>query len=391
MFFTFLPFVGMFLGFAVLWLSISPFFVKWLVGGAQSPEALLQGYRHWYIAILGAVVVAVLLPVAGAVISAKRGNGARGSVVLMILCIVFPLFVCGSMIAMENIPGLLTQTKEDLAQIKSGSLQEATVWLNPNSNPARLSGPYAEGQPEPLTRYRGIGDDTENMWTVFNVPNCLGFSPDQSALFNEEESINWNKENARQYRLRYTDHFSLVVSAEPVELTVHPEMDQPDWETQEYTDTYLSYEIPADWAKNETYSSPEYGLTLFTEQEPAVEMPSNVTVQILSLHNQSKDFDYSDPEIQEQYHQFLISPDSGLTPEAQDGEYNVEQVAGTWVYSIRFTRETDGGVMVQQTGYFPMGLDYSLAIWATDYQDGCTPSVDEVAVYICQTLKLLGT
>ena len=43
----------------------------------------------------------------------------------------------------------------------------------------------------------------------------------------------------------------------------------------------------------------------------------------------------ADPEIQELYHQFLISSDSGLTAEAQDGEYATEQIGDTWVYSIR--------------------------------------------------------
>lgn len=73
----------------------------------------------------------------------------------------------------------------------------------------------------------------------------------------------------------------------------------------------------------------------------------------------------------------------------QNKEYWTEQIGGTWVYSLRFTRETEDGTMVQQTGYFPMGLDYSLAIWATDYRDGCSSSVEEIARYICETLQIL--
>lgn len=166
--------------------------------------------------------------------------------------------------------------------------------------------------------------------------------------------------------------------------------DQPqvEWETQSYEDAYLSYEIPASWQKHEN-SDDEMRLTLFTQQDAPSQTPSNVCVQILSLQNRSKDFDYSDPEIQKAYYEFLISPDSGLTEEAQSGEYWTQQIGGTWVYSIRLVREASDGTMVRQTGYFPMGLDYSLVVWATDYKDGCTPPVDEIAKHICQTLQIL--
>lgn len=176
--------------------------------------------------------------------------------------------------------------------------------------------------------------------------------------------------------------------AGPTSDEVVADQSQPTWETQVYEDEYLSYEIPASWQKHEN-SSDDMRLTLFTQQDPATETPSNVCVQILSLQSQSKDFDYSDPEIQKLYYEFLVSPESGLTEEAQGGEYWTEQMDGTWVYSIRFSREAGDGTMVQQTGYFPMGLDYSLVIWATDYQDGCTPPVDEIAKHICQTLCIL--
>lgn len=181
---------------------------------------------------------------------------------------------------------------------------------------------------------------------------------------------------------------SAPTGSAPSSEVIAADQSQPTWETQEYEDTYLSYEIPAGWKKHEN-SSDDMRLTLFTQQEPTTDMPSNVCVQILSLQSQSKDFDYADPEIQELYHQFLISSDSGLTAEAQDGEYATEQIGDTWVYSISFAREAEDGTMVQQTGYFPMGLDYTLAIWATDYKDGCTPPVEEIAKHICETLCIL--
>lgn len=176
--------------------------------------------------------------------------------------------------------------------------------------------------------------------------------------------------------------------SQPASDRIEADQSQPTWETQVYEDTYLSYEIPADWQKHEN-SSDELLLTLFTPQEAATATPSNVSVQILSLQNQSKNFDYADPEIQKAYYEFLTSPGSGLPTEMQDKEYWTEQINGTWVYCITFARDAEDGTMVQQTGYFPMGLDYSLAIWATDYQDGCNPPVEEIAEHICETLQIL--
>lgn len=385
---TVLPFVGMFLGLLLLLLSIRPEFLELLVGDAPSPEALLRGYRSWYIAIMAAFSAAVLLAAAGVAISVWKGLRTISSVRIMILSLAFPIFIGGFMLVSERVPALFAQASEDIAQIESGQLREVTVWLSPKSRAARLPGPYAEGQPEPVTRYGGISQETNGVWVEFYVPDCLHFSLDQNALYQEEESILWNEEHARQYRICYTENFCLAVSVEPVG-GLAPEGSPQEWETQVYEDAYLSYEIPASWQIHEN-SSEELRLTLFTEQEPAVQRPSNVSVQILSLQSRSRDFDYADPEIQALFHQFLIRPDSGLAAEAQEGAYAAEQIGDTWVYSIRFVREADDGTLVQQTGYFPMGLDYTLAVWATDYRDGCTPAVEDIAVHICETLQIIG-
>lgn len=167
------------------------------------------------------------------------------------------------------------------------------------------------------------------------------------------------------------------------------EVAQTEWETQVYEDEFLRYEIPANWAKNEEYSISDMRLAFFTEKDPAAEASSNVNIQVLSLDNQSKDMDYSDPEVQKEYHEFLLSPQGLPQKEAQSGEYNVEQIAGVWVYSLSFDRETSNGTMVTQTAYFPMGLDNAIVLWATDFKDNCTPSVEEVAKHMCATLEIL--
>lgn len=163
---------------------------------------------------------------------------------------------------------------------------------------------------------------------------------------------------------------------------------KPDWETQTYQGKYLKYEIPKNWSKNDDNSIDELKLDFFTQTDTTSEMPSNVNVQISSLQSNSKNIDYSDEEIKEDFHKFLLS--SGQLPEeAQNGAYFTEEINGVWVYYLTFDRETPDGVYAKQTIYLPMGLDYSIIIWATDFNDGCTPKVDDIAKYICATIEII--
>lgn len=211
----FLPFAGMFLGVAVLWFSVSPILLKGLLGGAQTPEALLRGYSSWYFLLMLALAVAVALPAAGAVLAARKGGV---SVTLATVCVLLPLVIGGAMLAIEDVPGLFLRSREDLAQMESGQLQTVTVWLSPKFQEDQLPGPYTEGQPQPVTLYRGIGEDTGRRWKDFYLPDSLDFSLDPDALYHESESIQWNEQHARRYRLYLTEHFRLVVSVEPLGL-----------------------------------------------------------------------------------------------------------------------------------------------------------------------------
>ncbi len=212
----FIPPLGMVAGLLVIMLSLSPFVLTRFVGNAPSPEALLQGYRGWYIAVLTAGIAAFLLAAVGSVIFIKMGYLTIMTAPLIVVSLILPLFLGGGMIVMENIPERISQANEDLMQIETGQLEEAVLWISPKAHSSRLPGPYAKNQPEPVMRYGGIGDKTDRKWVHFYVPDCLSFSLDQNALYNENMSIKWNKENARQYRFRYTSNFNLVVSADPV-------------------------------------------------------------------------------------------------------------------------------------------------------------------------------
>lgn len=209
----FVPFGGMLLGFVVLWLSFSPDLLQQLVGKADTPTALLQGYRNWYMILMAVVALSVVLPAAGSVWAAKKKFLI--SIKLTAICIAFPLLIGGAMLAIEDVPGLWMEAGADLEQINTGNLQEVTVWLSPKASSGKLPGPYTEGQPEPVTVYGGIGEDTGGRWMHFYVPDCLDFSLDQDALYRENESIQWNEQHAQRYRLLVTENFQLAVSVEP--------------------------------------------------------------------------------------------------------------------------------------------------------------------------------
>lgn len=170
--------------------------------------------------------------------------------------------------------------------------------------------------------------------------------------------------------------------------TAQTDANTSEWETQVYEDDYLRYEIPANWVMDEAYSYPDMMFTFFHQKDTTTETPSNVNIQILSTDNQSKDMDYADPEIQKQYHEFLLSTEELPQEAAESGVYTTEQIGDTWVYMLSFPRTAEDGTTAQQTAYFPMGLDYSIVLWATDFQDDTTPNVDEVAKHICATLEL---
>lgn len=163
------------------------------------------------------------------------------------------------------------------------------------------------------------------------------------------------------------------------------------WAIQKYTDEYLSYEIPENWGKNEDESNRMMMFAFFQSQSPEVEYPSNVNVQITQLDtgNQPMSIDYGEEDIQEEFHQFMLS-DMGLPAEAAKGTFSVTQTAkGIYVYSLGFERKAMDNTMVHQTIYLPMNLQHSIVIWATDFQDGAKVSADEAARHICETLEIV--
>ena len=160
------------------------------------------------------------------------------------------------------------------------------------------------------------------------------------------------------------------------------------WATTVYEDEYISYEIPESWVMSPENSNEKTRLTFFIPKETTTDRPSNVNIAI-TLNNSTKDLDYGDPSIQADFHDFLNSlVGEDLPEEAADGVFTVYQSDVGYVYALAFDRPVDETITAHQTFYGIMGLDYGITIWATDWKDGCSPSVDEIAQHICSTIQI---
>ena len=141
-----------------------------------------------------------------------------------------------------------------------------------------------------------------------------------------------------------------------------------------YEDAYLSYEIPSSWAYDEANSDPSQMISLFAPIEKPIAQPSNVVVQIHTLDSGvPEDVDFSNPELMQNFLEMVQSNVS----------FNMQNpvIKG---YSYQ---HAVGDRMIPQTAYFPQRFPYTISIYATDFSDGVTPDIAEVAKHILQTLK----
>ena len=187
--------------------------LEWLVGKGTGALALLLGHQKQCILYIALLPVFIVMTIVGSVISTRWGIKSQDVNKVVAVIVVFVLLLLTGLIVLEDIPSLIVQAQEDIDQIYSGSTEEVVVWFSPKATAAYLPGPSSA---ELVTRYGGIGYDTGGRWEYFYVPNSLGFSLNEDALYNENRSIQWNVENASRYRVEYTTNFRLVVSAEEI-------------------------------------------------------------------------------------------------------------------------------------------------------------------------------
>lgn len=211
------PFICMFIGIAIIYLPLMPYLYNMLISMANNTKELLNIISIWYILVILSVVLAILLTVYGVRISIQYGMKSANAMKLIIVCLLFPIGLGGTMIVSEDVFQLLFKAKADIKQISTNKLNEIKVFINPQNITQRLAGPFSSGQIDSIAVYKVIGADTNYKWLKINVPLCLNFIPNQNKTFNKRKNIEWNKKNAQQYLIRYTDQFRLVVSIEPVD------------------------------------------------------------------------------------------------------------------------------------------------------------------------------
>ncbi len=213
LFFLFLPLFLTCIGMIKLWFLVSPQLLERLLGHTATPLALLEGCERWYFLLLAGCGIGIVVMAACNIFLLLRGRSVFS---VSLVCFLLYGGITLSMLFIEEVPGLWRQTREDIAQIESGELEQVTVWLSPKVHKDRMPGPYTKGQPEPVSRYGGISWETDGEWVYFYIPDNLNFSLDQTALYQESQSIQWNEEHARQYQLRYTTNLHLVVEVKEV-------------------------------------------------------------------------------------------------------------------------------------------------------------------------------
>lgn len=210
----------------ILWLVlvmgalIFPNLLTPLVTAGNAARHLLKICRLWYV-VLGVVLIAgfPIIGLAGSFACHKLNGvaGARSMPAAAAICLIFPGLLIWAVLQYGELPGRFFQAGHDLAEIDTGFLVQAEVWISPKCHPTRLPGPYTDKLAEVSTCYGIIGDDTGGEWVRVYVPDPMGFSLDPERLYNENQSIGWNWEHARRYRVHYTSNFHLVTEITPID------------------------------------------------------------------------------------------------------------------------------------------------------------------------------
>lgn len=190
--------------------------------GEPHALAILRACRSWYVILAVTAAAGFLLVLAVSLFlclrSFQQGDAPLHLVIFMCaVLLVLTGFIGLGMLAIEQVPQLYQQAGADIAQLETGTLEEATVWVSPKTRQAHVPGPYSSSRDsDGLTRLGIIGGVVGNRWENVYVPDAMGFTLDQEHLFNENYSIDWNEEHARQYHVTYTSAFHLVVDIVPL-------------------------------------------------------------------------------------------------------------------------------------------------------------------------------
>ncbi len=170
-----------------------------------------------------------------------------------------------------------------------------------------------------------------------------------------------------------------------------PEDSEIDWEVRQYTGVQYTYEVPADWEEIQEMTDGTGVQAFFTKSSADLDaQPSNVIVEVLrQLTEEQKGWDYTDTQMQESFYEYVKTDLLKNRPGVSNTEFSVLETVNAVVYVVDMERETDSGKTAHQTWYFPMGMDYSIILYATDLGDGIVPDVKSVAEHIIETMEAL--
>ena len=171
-------------------------------------------------------------------------------------------------------------------------------------------------------------------------------------------------------------------------LPVSSDISAVEDKTIKYEDAYLRYLIPDTWEFVPEYSDESNRFTFFAPKNGA-EHPSNTNVFINSLNNQSRDFDYSDPQVQEDFKLFMYQGiGTELPAEALYGVFRVFEFDHCYAYALTYGRQSEDGSTLMQTVCTVMGLPYAITVTWTDWGDDPVPTAEMTSLLIIQTLEV---
>jgi hypothetical protein len=146
----------------------------------------------------------------------------------------------------------------------------------------------------------------------------------------------------------------------------------------------IEYDIPGDWSKSDMSTESVY-LYVSDNTDIAAE-PSNVTVEVQYTGTESPSFEELEGAnmFDEEMVRQILSPQQ---PENVTIDPSFTVPSGG-VFQASYTLSAGAGKEVKQVLYLPVVDDYAILVYATDFGDDVTPSVQEVAKLIVGTLKL---
>ncbi len=231
-----LYFIFAFLAAAVaITLVLQPATLRSYIADADTAALLLQGYAGWYKLLektflissvltavfgLSALVFYVVTFNSPKYEACKLRFKKKGIPVtelgLVLLLGLFCCFVLSAVTADINPREKYQRYLEDISAIEERDLLSVDVYLNQNYTSAGLAN-HGQNYPMPLTAYRVLpvspSDETPSSWfSVYIMSARVAFTPNQEHFYNENQSTDWNAENAAVYRVTYTPNCHLVTS-----------------------------------------------------------------------------------------------------------------------------------------------------------------------------------